>query len=317
MQWYDVKNEFLHNLLSSSYEIEGADEEIPHIAENYLVSEEMRTILLHRETHFSGSFPAMIAYYKKGKKGVQEEILLKDIKTLAKEEDLLGKNIAPLLLTGAEAEKIKAIKAFSEELHALASTSDPSLSLARAISALILSEKEKPTREINAVVSFKETALQPLCDMLFSEKLNDPLFPGYGLAPQYAIEALGKMKKAAAIEPLFLYAHTQGRFFDAVQKAFIRIGTPACTFLKNVASSNQTDTIRCLALSFLLGFGKKLAPFFFSLLKNNKGNPSIAHLCALGLEGLGDKDKAECLALMENNSFSPELVAEIKVSVKK
>src|SRR5580704_7299274 len=79
-------------------------------------------IVMHRDAHFGGNFELMLDYYKRGGKGVNPDFNLERIQQLADYERATNQNLAGIILSGPDAEKIarakeayKQLKAFYEE----------------------------------------------------------------------------------------------------------------------------------------------------------------------------------------------------------
>ncbi len=198
-------------------------------------------ILMHREVHFGGNFALMLDYYRKGGKGVMPEFEIKRIEALAEEELRIGKNLAPLLLTAKEAEEIKAAKDAYEGLRELYSAKSTKNKLPLLIADLILSEEEEPEKEIEALLA--EKAVVPyLIDVVRSEDLYNPLFPGYGKAYKYAAKALSRTGDKRALIALF-ESIGRGDFFDdeVCLRALYSIGEPAKTFLLRILTSTPIN----------------------------------------------------------------------------
>ena len=225
----------INTILSQSYEIhEDWEEERPEQIEFYgdeegalpLFEEEDRLILMHREAHFSGSFSAMRHYYQRpDAKGVIEEIDRERIDQLAHIEAGLKKDLAHLLLSGADVEKIALSKKLYQELGEIAqkSSDSPEGCLAMAI----LSEKD--VDELVATMP-PQVLSRPhsLISLATSDLLCDPLFPGYGTASRMAIELLGRLRCESAVSALFGLIgrrdfHTETSLLSALRK----IGEPA------------------------------------------------------------------------------------------
>ena len=108
----------LDSILSRSYE-QYEDFEQPEgiafygdeLADLPLFDEEDILILMHRDVHFSGSFSAMKEYYANPEaKGVFEEINPERIDLLDAVQTGIKSDLAPLLITGPNAEKVALAK---------------------------------------------------------------------------------------------------------------------------------------------------------------------------------------------------------------
>jgi hypothetical protein len=83
------------------------ENEPPSYAESFpLYYSEDAMILMHRDSHFGGSFQVMLEYYHQNGIGTLEEIPIHRIEELATFEINYGSNIAALLLTSQDAERI-------------------------------------------------------------------------------------------------------------------------------------------------------------------------------------------------------------------
>lgn len=206
------------------------------MTEHFPVIDEIdHSILMHREAHFGGLFSEMIDYYRAEKKGVQPEFTLKRIEELAALEAASKENLAPLLLSGEEAEKVGDSKAIYKNLRDIYDVDQPKLLYPQLIADLILSEDEEPHKEIEAIIEQKQKIVPWLIDVLKKQEFNDPLFPGYGYVHDYVVECLGKIGDKKAIISLFEEIG-QGDFFadDQIVHALYQIGDSARDFLLRV-----------------------------------------------------------------------------------
>ena len=64
-------------------------------------------ILMHRDAHFGGDFAIMLDYYKKNGLGISMEFDTERIQEVADTQHAEGKDLSPLLLSGAEAERVE------------------------------------------------------------------------------------------------------------------------------------------------------------------------------------------------------------------
>lgn len=205
----DFKEKFLSPFLPSSFE--WSEEEKKH--ENVSVSgdaftdlplfdEQDKEILMHRDVHFSGSFGAMLEYYsQEDAKGIYEEIDLERIQFLERIQHLFNKDLAPILLSGGDAEKVAKMKKLYAELQKVAE--EKATSAEGILAEAILSEEDidEIVQKVPQALLEKPELLLPLVS---SEEFSDVLAPGYGLAPLLAIELLGKARYQGAIKDLFL-----------------------------------------------------------------------------------------------------------------
>lgn len=215
------------------------------------LSDEMdHEILMHRNAHFGGSFSAMIDYYEKDGKGSDPEIELHRIYQLMHLEQTQPDCFENFLLSDEEEKVTHAKKLYQKFQNLHDNPKAPALGL--AIADLILTEEEEPSREIDQVVSFESQAVQPLIDLLLSEDFYSPLSPGYGFAPAFAAQVLGKLGNPKAIIPLFQALGRHDFFLEAVIiEALTNIGQPAKEFLLKRLSQeplNMDNTHAAIAL---------------------------------------------------------------------
>lgn len=217
-------------------------------------------ILMHRDVHFGGDFSIMLEYYQQEENiGVQPDFELERISYLSEVEYSLGQDIAPLILTGSEAEQVgKARKAYSL-LKELYTTEDKKMILPRLIADLILTEEEEPEEEIAAVVAQGERIVPDLLRIISSDDSYDPLFPGYGYAPYLAIICLGEIKDPRAVVPLFEILGKETVFDEeVVLEALASIGEPAKTFLLKILKSRPLTQDNANAAFAILVFSQDL-----------------------------------------------------------
>jgi NACalpha-BTF3-like transcription factor len=201
-----------------------------------LFEEEDILCLMHRDAHFSGSFPAMREYYKNpDAKGVLEEIDPERIDLLEHIQNGMKRDLAPLIISGPNAERVALSKQMYKELAEVAEKepSSPEGMLASAI----LSEDDIDLLVEQAPIPLFERP-QSLLLLATSELLCDPLFPGYGTAPSLAIQLLGKMKYEPAIAELFQLIGRRDFLTESVVLEALRtIGPAAKRFAMNRLSS--------------------------------------------------------------------------------
>ena len=192
-------------------------------------------ILMHRDAHFGGDFNFMLDYYKKNGRGVSIEFDIERIQEVADTQHAEGKDLSPLFLTGAEAERVANARKLYKNLRGICESSSKKNSIPKLIAELILSEEEELPAVIDAVAAEKTAIVPSLIDLLRSEDFYDPLAPGYGQAPMLAAECLGRIGDKRAIISLF-EAIGSGDFFneDTVLHALKVIGEPAKKFLLTV-----------------------------------------------------------------------------------
>jgi hypothetical protein len=200
-----------------------------------LASEEDVAILMHRDIHFGGSFDVMIAYYRGEGKGIQEDIDLDRVEELYRVEFATGQDLAPMLLGGAEAEKVGRIRDVYKSLREICEMDSSKNCIPKLLAELILSEDVEAENEVQAIVEQGSAAIPALSQLISSKDFYDPLYPGYGTAPSLAVKSLGKIKDPVSIPTLF-EAIDAGNFDDeeTVFHALVEIGPKAKQFLLRV-----------------------------------------------------------------------------------
>lgn len=246
-------------------------------------------ILMHRDVHFSGSFPLMIDYYEKEGKGTNPEFEIKRLHHLYDVEEKSGQNLSDVFLEIEEKEEVQRGRKKYEELKALYDSS--SLEIPKLIADLILTESFEAEEEIQKVCDKKEAVVSPLIDLLSQEDFYNPLFPGYGHAPAYAATCLGKIKDPKAIPALY-EALGRADFFteEAVLDALKCFGEEARAFLIKVMTKepftkdNENAAIALLSLPL----DEKLSKIFLSVLSKPSAQKrdSFINYLILGCEAL-------------------------------
>lgn len=247
-------------------------------------------ILMHREVHFSGSFPLMLDYYEQDGIGVVPDFSLKRIKNLMEEEQRSNRNIAPLILpSSAEAiiEDAKHIYLKLREVYEYPTVQPLSL----AISDLILSEEEDPSAEIEALCSYGPSAVTPLIELLKTSQFYDPLYPGYGRAPILAAQCLGKLKDERAIPALFgALGHDQFFTDDAMISALTTFGNQSVDFLLKKIGLTPFSKDNEQAAIALSAFPQdpRISKACLAVLQNPdvKKHPTLANYLILGCSAL-------------------------------
>jgi hypothetical protein len=205
----------------------------------FLTDEMDHLILMHRDAHFGGDFQVMLEYYKdENHIGIHPDIDIDRIAYLSAVEKEIGQDIAPLMLTGPEAEtvgKARYLYAQFKEIYSIENEKNP---YPRLIADLVLSEEEEPLEAIEMVVSQGTAIVPDLLSLLNADELYDPLFPGYGFAPYLAIVCLGQIGDRRAIIPIF-ETLTKTTVYDetAIPEALHQLGEEAKQFLLQVLKS--------------------------------------------------------------------------------
>lgn len=202
----------------------------------------------------------MQSYYKQEKKGMHPEFSLSRIEELATLEKELEKDLAPLLLTGQEAEKVAEAKKTYESIRCIYEVESTKNPYPKLIADLILSEEEEPLTEMEAIIQEREAIVPTLIDLIKQEKFHDPLFPGFGQTPQLAARCLGRIGDKRAIISLFEIVG-QGDFFDdeVAIAALKEIGEPAKEFLLKALHSEPITLDNEKAAITLMAFEEDTA----------------------------------------------------------
>src|SRR5690348_4776893 len=111
-----------------------------------LADEQSISILMHRECHFAGQFSLMLEYYHNDGVGRVEDFSIERIQELADYEEQIGTNIAPLLLTGPDAEKVAQVREIYRNLREIYEVKNPKSRHPLLIADLILSEEAEPQK---------------------------------------------------------------------------------------------------------------------------------------------------------------------------
>lgn len=279
-------------------------------------------ILMHRDAHFGGRFDVMLDYYAKGGKGVNAEFDVERILLLSETEKKLNQNLAALLLSGPDAERVGQAKEAYKKLRNLYDAEKPYSKIPLLIADLILSEEEVPAEEIDAIVKEKGLAVKPLLDLLRSEDFHDPLFPGYGLAPNLAVTCLGLIGDKRAIVTLF-ESIGSGDFFDEdiALSALHAIGEPAKEFLLKVLHGRPLNIDNEKAAIALINFkdSPEVAEACLNMLKDPlvRRQTLLSTYLVLACEGLADEGKKEeFIALMNDDKTPQSLKRDMQILAK-
>lgn len=279
-------------------------------------------ILMHRDAHFGGKFDFMLDYYKNEGKGVCSDFDINSIEKLAKMESEMQQNIAAVLLSGAEAEQVSKARDAYKQLKELYTQPHKKNNYPLLIADLILSEEEYPEKEINAIVSEKGAIVPALIDLLRAENFNDPLFPGYGMAPSLAAKCLGLIADKRSLIALFETIGCQDFFEeDVVLEALKSIGEPAKEFLLKVLQGRPINQDNERAAIALVKFkdDPKVIQTALNFLKNpdiRKDIPLATYLTLI-CEGIEQTNfKEEFIALIEDPLTPKDLRFDMKAIVK-
>jgi hypothetical protein len=252
-------------------------------------------ILMHRDSHFGGKFQFMREYYLEEGIGAHPDIEIEDIDELAEFEEKIGTDIAPLSLSRVELLKVKHAQRMYDALKKIHSISQDENSIPTLLADLILTEEEVPKAEIERLAQ-NEKAMPYLLEILQTQELFDPIFPGYGRTPLHAAACLGKMKVEKAIIPLFESMREENFIYEeAAILALKSIGEKAFDFLLKVLSNTPLTHDNEKAAIALMGFGdnEKFAKASLKLLKEFEALSRLNLSVQLILACLGLKDKED------------------------
>lgn len=275
-------------------------------------------ILMHRDAHFGGKFEFMLEYYNQGGKGVNPEFEIERIYELAEMEKRMGQNLAAMMLSGADAEKIARSKEAYKSFKDLYESKKSGSELPKLIADLILSEEEDPEKEIEAVVQKKGAIVPLLIDLLRSSDFSDNLFPGYGYAPSLAVKCLGQIGDKKAIISLF-EAIGEGDFFneDLILDSLKQIGEPAKEFLLKVLHGRPLNIDNERAAIALERFkdDEKVGKACLEMLHQPdvKRDIPLSTFLVLACEGLhSEEDRKSFLSLSTDPNLSKSLQLDMK-----
>lgn len=311
--------DILSELQEEIQELPQAPMELDHLDTDYPIVDNMdREILLHRDIHFGRNFSIMLDYYLQAGKGICDDFSLEHIQKLADMEAKLENNIAPMLLGGADAELIARSRTVYQKLRDIYEEDLCANSHPRIIADLILTEDEEAQKEIQKAVAQGEDIVSDLINLVRSTDFFNPLFPGYGLAPKYAIEALGKIGSSRGIIPIFECLGRGSFLFEQVAiEALKEIGDEAKNFLTKVLQSRPITEDNIHAAMALIAF--KEDPFTSSLCLKQLMHEDIIHdspfafHLVLACEGLTKKSEQEAfIHLAQTTSFPEYLKKDIK-----
>lgn len=272
-------------------------------------------ILMHRDAHFGGDFGVMLQYYEDEGVGCHPEFDLDRIAYLAQVQEGLGKDLAPLLLSGPEAEQVARSRMAYAKLKELYSDEQAESYFPTLLADLILSEEFEPEEEIEAIVKVGEAILPELIGLLRLEESYSPLFPGYGLAPERAAHCLGKIGNAEAIIPLFEALAKPPPFDDlAVLEAMDQIGLPARDFLLTALKARpltQDNHHAAFALTVFSEDPKVNKVALDELMKDEVQSEAVLRSYLVNLcEGLQNPPDREALRLLAQKSSTPHALRQ-------
>lgn len=284
----------------------------------------VREILLHREIHFGGKFSLMIEYYQMGGRGVSEDFSLQKIQELAQLEEEAGENLAPLVLTGADAELVAKGRKAYQRLKEMYEKAKGKSSPATKIADLILAENECPEEEIEAIAQENREVMIPLLlDLLQDPEWHDPLSPGYGTVPGLVAQCLQKMGDDRSIATLF-ESIGRGSFYDDEQIfiALRALGEPAKQFVLRLLKSKPLREDNHRAALCLAAFpeDETIGKTCLDLLQDPafRNDPTLAPYLLYATEGLAHgKHKKEWLDFLEKGPLPEFLEPDVKMMRKR
>lgn len=296
---------------------------IPSEDDNFSLTDSLDIlILMHRDVHFGGKFEFMLDYYDKGGKGAHPEFEIDRIRALAETERQMEQNLSVVLLTGPDAEKVAAARQAYRTLREVYEAKVQKNPLPILIADLILSEEENPEAEIAAIVAHKDAAVPLLINLLRSTDFSDPLFPGYGFAPELAVHCLRQIGDKRAIIALY-EAIGQGDFFneDPILDALKSIGEPAKDFLLRVLNARPLNEDNERAAIALERF--KEDPLVSKAALDMLKQPEIRKVTPLSnyltfiCEGLENEEDRQLFGALINDPITPKTVqTDIRIILK-
>lgn len=211
-------------------------------------------ILMHRDTHFGGSFDEMLQYYMKQGVGKMPDFEIDQILHLQTLEKEMGENLSDLYLPDAAKDQVAASKKMYQDLREV--YDDPNATKENhLLSDLILSEEDVPEKEIKAIVEEGKEIVPTLIYLLSSTTFYEPINPGYGRSPIFAAKCLAEIQDDRAIPPLF-EALGQDNFFtdEEIIKALSSFGDRSKNFLIQRLKSEPFSNDNEYAAIALSGF---------------------------------------------------------------
>jgi hypothetical protein len=292
------------------YEDDFYDDVDEEYADLCLTDELDREILMHRDSHFGGLFPVMMEYYEGEGKGVNPEFTMDRLQFLADQEVSMGQNLAPLVLSGPDAERIGRARQAYKALRDVYDEVDEEDNPAKLMADLLLSEEEVPEQEIERVVAVGAPIVPALLQVLSSHEYTDPLFPGYGKASHLAAICLGQIGDARAVSPLFeLLGRGDFELDEEIIYAFQDIGEPSKTFLIRQVKSRplRPDNERAAMALTAFSTDAEVAVAALEQLKDQAvlKKTALATYLVLACEGLKDTSDARMFAEMADDASIP------------
>ncbi len=211
-------------------------------------------ILMHRDAHFGGDFNVMLQYYEEDGIGVNPDFDFERIVYLKEVEDQIDGNLAALVLSIPEAERVAKARATYTQLKEVYEGDND---LAKLVADLILCEEEDPEELIEEILEMNERIIPDLIRIVESADAYDPLSPGYGLAPALAIHCLGELREARAVVLIFERFGSEMLFDEEILlEALQKIGEPAKQFLLRILKSRPITSDNIHAAFALTSFAQ-------------------------------------------------------------
>ena len=271
-------------------------------------------ILKHKEAHFSGSFEQMIEYYKLQKIGTLSDINIRRIEHLQHQEQQNHGSLSNEYLSEDDIAEVLEAKKMYKELkeHYQNPQKNELLTL---IYDLILTEKEYPLDEINAVVKQQNAITKNLIHILQNPNLSNPLFPGYGLAPLNIIRCLKHLKDEKAIPILFeTFKRCDYYIENEVIQALIEMKSVSTQFLiqriKSLPISHDNEHAACILSNFPPKQDISMSAFeVLKTIQIQKNTPLVGYLLLCCGKLKGNKNRETLNKLMKNTKlFHQELL---------
>lgn len=204
-----------------------------------LTDELHHLILMLRESHFGGHFDLMLKSFRQDNFiGNNLNIDIEEIEYLENIEKQLKQNLAPLILSSQEAERIHQARLMYENLkniYLIKNKDEDKKS--RAIADLLLIEFAPFDKEINAIIQLKETIVPELLNILNNPNFYDPIFPGFGEIPKIVVTCLSKINHLQTIPYIFSLLGKDGFSDDELSYVLSRFNDEARKFFQQILSS--------------------------------------------------------------------------------
>ena len=270
-------------------------------------------MLMHRDSHFGGRFAEMIAYYQREGRGIQLEFPIERLARLARLQEKLGIDLSQLLLNPLQVTRVRTAQDAYQSLRELAAKRELRGTAKHTLALLILADREEPTDQLKAVVGLGGHVVEELIELLGARRYHDPLYPGFGLAPELAAKCLGSISDARAIPALFAQLGNVGFFTeDVVLEALRNIGQPSRDYLLEKLQREPIGEENQQAAHALIHFRSdfEVAATSFRLLIDERvrDHPSLANFLVMICEGLAGTSLAASFQRLQHDESVPQLV---------